>query len=205
MNYNLYLITDKKSLGDKDLINTIELAIKGGVTMIQLREKSISTKDYIQLALKVKKVTDYYDIPLIINDRVDVAMAVCAKGVHLGLDDMPIPLARKILDPDMVIGASACSVEEARSFEQQGADYLGVGAVFPTFTKSNTDQVTISNLELICQSIEIPVVAIGGIHNENVDQLQMTGISGIAVASGILSKKDIVSAARILSNSFPTL
>ena len=200
MNYKLYLITDQSLLHGKNLMDSIADSIKGGVTVVQLREKSISSKDYIRLSLQVKKVTDYYHIPLIINDRVDIALAVDATGVHLGLDDMPIHMARKLLGPYKQIGASACTIVEAIRLEKEGANYLGVGAMFPTTTKSDTDKVTVTELSQIVQSVKIPIVAIGGIHENNVALLQGTKIAGIAVSSGILGKENVAKAAEKLSN-----
>lgn len=198
MNYNLYLITDKHALRGKHLLRSIEDSIKGGVTIVQLREKSMSSKDYINLAQQVKKITDRYHIPLIINDRVDIALAVDASGVHLGFDDMPINIARKLMGPDKIIGASACTLEEAIIFQKLGANYLGVGAVFATTTKKDADKVSITQLKEICETISIPIIAIGGINKENASSLQNTGITGIAVSSGILGKEDILEASQHL-------
>lgn len=198
MNYKLYLITDQHVLKGKDFLGSIEASIKGGVTVVQLREKSISSKDYIDLALQVKNITDRYHIPLIINDRVDIALAVDASGVHLGVDDMPISMARKLMGPNKIIGASACTLDEAIHLENEGADYLGVGAMFATTTKNDTDKVSISLLNEICQITRIPIIAIGGIHERNASLLQNVGISGIAVASGILGKEDVIKATKEL-------
>ncbi len=198
MNYKLYLITDKHALKGKDLLSSIEDSIKGGVTVVQLREKSISSKDYIALALQVKEITDRYHIPLIINDRVDIALAVDASGVHLGMDDMPITMARKLMGPDKLIGASACTLDEAIELENYGSNYLGVGAMFPTITKSDADKVSIVQLREICQNISIPIIAIGGIHEGNASSLKDVGVAGIAVASGILGKENVLKAAQKL-------
>ena len=162
INYSLYLITDRKVLGGKELESCIEDAIKGGVTLVQLREKNITSYDYYNLALKVKELVRKYRIPLIINDRVDIALAIDADGVHLGPDDLPIAAARELMGPDKIIGASANCIEEALDFQKQGADYLGIGALFPTKTKSNTEHVTLEQLNVIKKSVHIPVSVLAG-------------------------------------------
>ena len=197
--YTLYLVTDRKVLGQRDLASSIEEAIKGGVTMVQLREKTVSTMEYYHMALKVKKVTDKYGIPLIINDRVDIAMAVDANGVHLGPDDMPVDVARRIIGNGKLIGASANCVEEALKYQHQGADYLGVGALFPTKTKNNTEHVSLEQLKCIKNTVKIPVVGIGGISMENAPLVRAVGVDGIAVVSVVLGSRDIQEAARRLS------
>jgi thiamine-phosphate pyrophosphorylase len=196
---SLYLVTDRRWLGGRNLCDAVEEAILGGVTLIQLREKDISSQDYYRLAEKVKKAADKYHIPLIINDRLDIALAVDAAGVHLGLDDLPIPVVRKILGADRIIGASAATVEEALRFQQQGADYLGVGAVFPTATKLGNEQVGFADLRRIKSSVSIPIVAIGGIKSENVRDVMATGVDGVAVVSAIMDQADIGAAARQLA------
>ena len=197
--YTLYLVTDRKVLGQRDLASSIEEAIKGGVTMVQLREKTVSTMEYYHMALKVKKVTDKYGIPLIINDRVDIAMAVDANGVHLGPDDMPVDVARRIIGNGKLIGASANCVEEALKYQHQGADYLGVGALFPTKTKNDTEHVSLEQLKCIKNTVKIPVVGIGGISMENAPLVRAVGVDGIAVVSAVLGSRDIQEAARRLS------
>ncbi|OGO79924.1 MAG: thiamine-phosphate diphosphorylase [Clostridiales bacterium GWC2_40_7] len=197
--YTLYLVTDRKVLGQRDLASSIEEAIKGGVTMVQLREKTVSTMEYYHMALKVKKVTDKYGIPLIINDRVDIAMAVDANGVHLGPDDMPVDVARRIIGNGKLIGASANCVEEALKYQHQGADYLGVGALFPTKTKNDTEHVSLEQLKCIKNTVKIPVVGIGGISMENAPLVRAVGVDGIAVVSVVLGSRDIQEAARRLS------
>jgi thiamine-phosphate pyrophosphorylase len=194
----LYLVTDRRPLCGRCLEECVEQAIIGGATFVQLREKEISSSDYLDLASKVKAVTDQYGIPLIINDRVDIALAVDAAGVHLGPEDLPVPVARKLLGSHRIIGASASSIEEALSLEAQGADYLGVGAVYPTTTKQNTEKVSLEELRRIKSAVHIPVVAIGGIDAENAPGVMGTGVDGVAVVSAIINRPDIREAARLL-------
>ncbi|MCX5829014.1 MAG: thiamine phosphate synthase [Deltaproteobacteria bacterium] len=194
----LYLVTDRRWLGDRNLSDAVEEAILGGVTLLQLREKDLSSQDYYHLAVKVKKTADKYHVPLIINDRLDIALAVDAAGVHLGLDDLPIPVVRKILGKDRIIGASAATVAEALLFQQQGADYLGVGAVFPTATKLGNEQVGFADLRRIKAAVCIPVAAIGGIKAENARDVMATGVDGVAVVSAIMDQRDIGAATRKL-------
>jgi len=198
MDLTLYLVTDRHWLGERTLWDSVEEAILGGVTIIQLREKDISSREYLELAQTVKTVTDKHDIPLIINDRIDIALAIDADGVHLGPDDLPIPIARKLLGDDKIIGCSVASVEEALSFQVQGADYLGVGAVFPTATKRGTEKVGLEDLRGIKSAVHIPVVAIGGINAENTKRVMETGVDGVAVVSAIMDQADIRKAAQRL-------
>ncbi|MCB8817895.1 thiamine phosphate synthase [Desulfosporosinus shakirovi] len=198
IDYSLYLVTDRKLLGERDLAQSIELAIQGGVSLVQLREKSISTKDFLNLALRVKEITSKYEIPLIINDRLDIALAVDAEGLHVGQDDLPMLKARELLGPDKIIGVSVRTLEEALLAQQQGADYLGVGAVFRTSTKSDAKEVSLEQLEYIKKSVSIPVVAIGGINYGNIQQVKATGIDGISVVSAILVQDNIFMAAKQL-------
>lgn len=198
VNYSLYLITDGKVLEGKELLGCIEDAIKGGVTLVQLREKNMNAFDYYNLAIKAKGLLKGYGIPLIINDRVDIALAANADGVHLGPEDLPIATARKLMGNDRIIGASANCIEEALEFQRQGADYLGVGALFPTKTKSNTEHVTLDQLKAIRDAVHIPVVGIGGINIDNAASVKAAGVDGIAVASGILGSENIFEAARCL-------
>jgi thiamine-phosphate pyrophosphorylase len=195
----LYLVTDRRWLGGRNLCDVLEEALQGGVTLLQLREKDISSQDYYHLAAKVKKTADKYHVPLIINDRLDIALAVDAAGVHLGLDDLPIPVARKILGDDRIIGASAATVSEALRFQEQGADYLGVGAVFPTETKLGNERVGFEDLRRIKAAVRIPVAAIGGIKAEHVRDVMATGVDGVAVVSAIMDQPDIGAATRKLA------
>jgi thiamine-phosphate pyrophosphorylase len=183
-------------LKKSDLCTAIEQAIIGGVTLVQLREKNMTSLEFYHTALQVKKITDAYDVPLIINDRIDILMAVDAAGVHLGQKDIPTAVARKLIGDSKILGASTATVEEAIIAQRDGADYIGVGALFGTTTKSNTRPVTVELLKQIKQSVSIPVVAIGGIKISNVKQLKPANIDGVAVVSDILAKEDIKSAAQ---------
>lgn len=192
----LYGITDRKCLHGHTLYEQVEAALKGGVTFLQLREKGMEEEKYIQEAMEIKALCDQYQVPLIINDRADIARKVDAAGVHVGQKDMEAEEARKILGPDKIVGVSARTVEQAMEAERQGADYLGSGAVFPTGTKTDAQKLDWEVLKQITESVNIPVVAIGGICLENIEQLQGTGISGVAVASGIFGQKDVEDTAR---------
>ncbi len=195
----LYLVTDRRWLGGRELEDVVEEALQGGVTLLQLREKDISSRDYYDLAVKVKERTDKYRVPLIINDRLDIALAVGAAGVHLGLDDLPVPAARRILGEERIIGASAATVVEALRFEAEGADYLGVGAVFPTATKPGNEEVGFADLRRIKAAVRIPVAAVGGISAAHVDDVMATGVDGVAVVSAIMAQENIGAAARQLA------
>jgi len=197
IDYSLYLVTDRDVLKGRDLILSVEAAILGGVTLIQLREKDISSLEFYNIAVKVKELTDKYSIPLIINDRVDVAIAIDAAGVHLGQSDFPCDVARKIMGTNKIVGISTGTLAEAILAEKQGADYVGVGAVFPTGTKLDAEVVSINILRDIKQAIKIPVVAIGGINEKNYNLLKNTGIDGIAIISAILGKDNIKEAAEV--------
>jgi thiamine-phosphate pyrophosphorylase len=198
MDFTLYLVTDRRWLGEKTLWDGVEEAIRGGATLVQLREKEISSKEYFELAQRVKEVTDRHGIPLIINDRIDIALAIDADGVHLGPEDLPVPIARRLLGDGKIIGSSAASVDEALLFQAQGADYLGVGAVFPTATKRGTEKVSLDDLRGIKAAVHIPVVAIGGIKAENAQPVMETGVDGVAVVSAIMDQTNIREAARQL-------
>ena len=197
IDYSLYLVTDRDVLKGRDLILSVEAAILGGVTLIQLREKDISSLEFYNIAVKVKELTDKYSIPLIINDRVDVAIAIDAAGVHLGQSDFPCDVARRIMGTNKIVGISTGTLAEAILAEKQGADYVGVGAVFPTGTKLDAEVVSINVLRDIKQAIKIPVVAIGGINEKNYNLLKNTGIDGIAIISAILGKDNIKEAAEM--------
>lgn len=195
---SLYLVTDRKCLKNKDLNSAIEEAILGGVTLVQLREKSSDSLELFNIAKEVKKITDKHNIPLIIDDRIDIAMAVDAAGVHLGQEDIPCNVARKILGSDKIIGVSAHNIKEALKAQNDGADYLGCGSVFNTTTKNNVTSLKIQELREIKEKVNIPVVAIGGINEKNVLELRGTGIDGIAIVSAILGKDNIKKAAEEL-------
>ncbi|MBQ2654326.1 MAG: thiamine phosphate synthase [Methanobrevibacter sp.] len=183
---SLYLVTDNSDDVEK-FLKTIEDAIKGGTTVVQIREKTADTLDFYNLALKVKEITTKYNVPLIINDRVDVALAIDADGVHVGQSDMPCDVTRQLVGDDKIVGVSAATIEEAKKAQNDGADYIGTGAVFPTQTKDDAPSVTKEELKEIVESIDIPVVAIGGITLENAHELVDTGISGLSVVSAIMS------------------
>lgn len=195
----LYAITDRTWLKGQTLAFQIEEALKGGVTIVQLREKGLSTKAFVQEALAIKAITTRYNVPLIINDNVEVALLSDADGVHLGLDDMSVSKARTLLGPDKIIGASARTIERALEAESEGATYLGVGAIFGTTTKQDAKTITLDLLHSICLATAIPVVAIGGINEANLLQLKGLGISGVAVISSLFAKTDIYVAAQALS------
>lgn len=194
----LYAITDRSWLGEKSLAEQVEDAIKGGATCIQLREKNLTFDEFLSLAKDVKKITDKYKIPFLINDNVDIAVKVNADGVHIGQGDEAINEARKKLNKDKIIGLSAHTVEEAILAEKNGADYIGVGAVFNTSTKSDAASVDLDTLRDICSSVNIPVVAIGGINEDNIIDLKGSGIDGVAIISAIFAKSDVQKAARLL-------
>ena len=198
----IYLVTDEKACLGKDFYGCIEEAIKGGVGIVQLREKNISTKDFYEKALKVKEICKNYGALFIINDRLDIAQAVEADGVHLGQSDMPIEKAREILKDRFLIGATARNVEEARRAELLGADYIGSGAIFGTSTKDNAKKLEMEELKKIVASVKIPVFAIGGININNVSSLKNIGLQGICAVSGILSEKDCKKAVDIMLKNF---
>jgi thiamine-phosphate pyrophosphorylase len=199
VDYSLYLITDRSFLKGRSLKSVVEEAIIGGTTIVQVREKNISTREFYRVAMEIKEVTDHYKIPLIINDRIDIAQAINADGVHLGQDDMPLTIARKILGKDKIIGISAGTLDEALEAQKDGADYLGIGAIFYTGTKKDIDTpIGIEYLKHIYDNISIPAVAIGGINETNFKEVLSTGVDGISVISAILGKDDIKYAAKML-------
>ena len=198
----IYLVTDEKACLGKDFYVCIEEAIKGGVKIVQLREKNISTKDFYEKALKVKEICKNYGVLFIINDRLDIAQVVGADGVHLGQSDMPIEKAREILKDKFLIGATARNVEESKRAELLGADYIGSGAIFGTSTKDNAKKLEMEELKKIVASVKIPVFAIGGININNVGILKNIGLQGICSVSGILSEKDCKKAVDIMLKNF---
>lgn len=183
---SLYFITDSTQYTEEEFLFRIEQALKGGVTLLQLREKGKSTREYMELAKKVHRLTGHYEVPLIIDDRVDVALAVDAEGVHLGASDMPVAIARKLMGDDKIVGATAKTVPRAMEACVQGADYLGVGAIFPTTTKVKTVLTSTDTLRDICNAVTIPVNAIGGLNRDNIDVLAGLPIAGICVVSAIM-------------------
>ncbi|KXT89719.1 thiamine phosphate synthase [Streptococcus oralis] len=187
----LYLVTNRYQDSLENFLEKVETACRSGVTIIQLREKNLTTNQYYQLAKQVKKITDAYQVPLIIDDRLDVCLAVDAAGLHIGDDELPVSVARKVLGPEKILGVTAKTVKRALEAETSGADYLGTGAIFPTTTKENAPITLISTLKTICQTVAIPVVAIGGLTSENIDQLIGTGIAGVAVVRDLMQAEDI--------------
>ena len=183
---SLYFITDSTGFSEEEFLQRVEAALQGGVTLLQLREKRSSTREYIELAEKVHAIAKQYSVPLIIDDRLDVAMAIDAEGVHLGQSDMPVATARKLWGEDKIIGATAKTVEQAVEAYEQGADYLGVGAIFPTTTKVKTILTSVDTLRDICNAVPIPVNAIGGLNKDNIDILQGVPIAGICVVSAVM-------------------
>ena len=187
----LYLVTNRYQDSLESFLEKVETACRSGVTIVQLREKNLTTNQYYQLAKQVKEITDSYQVPLIIDDRLDVCLAVDAAGLHIGDDELPVSVARQVLGPDKILGVTAKTVKRALEAEEGGANYLGTGAIFPTTTKENAPITLISTLKTICQRVAIPVVAIGGLTSENIDQLIGTGIAGVAVVRDLMQAEDI--------------
>ena len=190
----LYAVTDRAWVGKLTLLQQIEEALKGGVTILQLREKGLSEEAFVEEAIQVREVCHKYGVPLIINDNVEVAIKSGADGVHVGIEDQPVAEIRQRVDREFIIGATAKTVEQAKAAEAAGADYLGVGAVFPSPTKKNAIRITKEQLQKICASVSIPAVAIGGISAENVEELQDGGMCGVAVVSAVFAAEDIADA-----------
>ena len=187
----LYLVTNRYQDSLENFLEKVETACRSGVTIVQLREKNLTTNQYYHLAKQVKEITDAYQVPLIIDDRLDVCLAVDAAGLHIGDDELPVSVARKVLGPEKILGVTAKTVKRALEAETSGADYLGTGAIFLTTTKENAPITLISTLKTICQTVAIPVVAIGGLTSENIDQLIGTGIAGVAVVRDLMQAEDI--------------
>ncbi|SHO52443.1 thiamine phosphate synthase [Anaerocolumna xylanovorans] len=194
----LYAVTDRTWLGNETLYSQVEKAIKGGVTFVQLREKHLDKGHFLQEAIEVQELCKEYSVPFVINDNVEIALEMKADGVHVGQSDMEAGAVREKIGPDKILGVSAETVEQAILAEKNGADYLGVGAVFPTGSKDDAENVNHETLKAICTAVKIPVIAIGGISRENVQELKGSGIVGIAVISAIFAKPDIEEAAREL-------
>ncbi len=189
LDMTLYLVTDSLDYSEENFLNIIEQACIGGITLLQIREKKIGGKAFLDLAYKVKKITDKYNIPLIIDDRVDIALAVDADGVHVGAEDIPVKKAREILGGNKIVGATAKTVKDAVAAYNDGADYIGTGAIYPTTTKVITKITEVSTLNDICKAVPIPVVAIGGLNFDNMDILNNSPIDGISVVSAIMKSK----------------
>ena len=202
IDYTLYLCTDRNIMTTETIEESVELAIKGGVSVVQLREKECSSREFYERAKAVKTITDAYEVPLLINDRIDIALAVGADGVHLGQSDLPLDAARNLLGADKIVGATANTVELAQKAWREGADYLGVGDVFGTTTKADTRHITLEELKEIKESVPIPIVAIGGVNEDNIALLRETGVDVAAVISAIVGRKDITAAAEELISNF---
>ncbi|WP_300077275.1 thiamine phosphate synthase [uncultured Thomasclavelia sp.] len=192
---NLYLVTDRHWLANRNLEDDVEKAILGGVTMVQLREKNIDNDSFIELAKKVKQVCNKYKVPFIINDNLEVALAVDSDGIHIGQDDLPASLVRQKIGPNKILGVSAHNLDEAIAAKKAGATYLGAGAMFSTTTKDNTTNLSIEQLQTITKNVDIPVVAIGGINYDNCLSLKNCNLAGIAVVSAIMAATNISEAA----------
>ncbi|MBQ8514796.1 MAG: thiamine phosphate synthase [Ruminococcus sp.] len=201
----LYFITDSTGYSEEEFLRRVEAACKGGVTLVQLREKDRTTREYLALAEKVHEITQRYGIPLIIDDRVDVALCVHAEGVHVGQSDMPVSMARKLMGEEKIIGATAKTVAQAIEAYEQGADYLGVGAIYPTTTKVKTVRTSVDTLKEIVKARPIKVNAIGGLNKENIQILRGSGIDGICVVSAIMKADDPCMAAKELKEAFDAL
>jgi thiamine-phosphate pyrophosphorylase len=195
IDYTLYLVTDRALMSTPNLETAVEQAILGGCTLIQLREKEASSLEFFQIAQGIKVITDRFNIPLIINDRVDIAMAVDASGVHIGQSDLPIPIVRQLIGSDKILGMSVSSLKEAIQAKQEGADYLGVGAMFATGTKTNAELTSMEELVQIRNAIDLPIVVIGGINKKTIPLFRGTAIDGLAVVSAVISDPDIRAAA----------
>lgn len=201
----LYFITDSTSVSAETFLSSVEAACKGGATIVQLREKNKSTREYMELASNVHEITRRYNVPLIIDDRVDVALAVDAEGVHVGQSDMPVSLARKLMGKDKIVGATTKTVPQALEAYKQGADYCGVGAIYPTTTKVVTVLTSVDTLKEIVKAVPIPVNAIGGLNKDNINVLAGSGIAGICVVSAVQKAADPEMAARDLKAAFLAL
>lgn len=201
----LYLVTDRSWADEKALCHQVEASLKNGVTFLQLREKYLDKDAFLALAKKMKSIAMDYQVPCVINDAVDIAIACNADGVHIGQDDDGVAETRKRIGVEKILGVSVATVEQAIEAVRQGADYLGVGAMFPTTTKGDAEAITIKTLREICRTVDVPVVAIGGIGMDNIEHLQNSGICGAAVVSAILSKPDCGDASKDLRNKCDAL
>ncbi len=197
-NSSLYFITDSTPYSEEEFLHRVEEALAGGATLLQLREKERTTREYLQLAARVHEIALKYQVPLIIDDRVDVALAVGAEGVHVGQSDLPVVDARRLMGPDKIVGATTKTVPQALEAYEQGADYLGVGAIYPTTTKVKTILTSTDTLRDICEAVPIAVNAIGGLNKDNIDVLEGIPIAGICVVSAIMKAADPRQAAQEL-------
>ncbi len=194
----LYVVTDRTWLGENKLAQQVEEIVKAGATFVQLREKDLDFESFVKEGTELKKITDYYKVPFVINDNIEVALAIDADGVHVGQSDLSAQEVRTLIGEHKILGVSAQTVEQALLAEQQGADYIGVGAVFSTSTKNDADDVSHATLKAICEAVHIPVVAIGGINEHNILKLSGSKVDGVAVISAILAKADVVAATKEL-------
>lgn len=202
IDYSLYFVTDRDLMSTDTLEEAVSAAIAGGATVVQLREKTASSLAFLEVAQSIKAICDEHDVPLIINDLIDIALAVDAAGVHVGQSDIPADIVRKVIGPDMLLGVSAANLAEARKAVDDGADYLGVGAMFVTATKTDADFTSIDELRRIRAEVDIPIVVIGGINAERIPLFKGTGIDGLAIVSAIIAQPDIEQAARDLKTLF---
>lgn len=202
IDYTLYLVTDRKLMSSPTIEELVEQAVRGGCTLVQLREKESSSRDFYKTAMKLRGLTTRLGVPLIVNDRVDIALAVDADGVHVGQDDLPVEVARQIIGPDKIIGVSASSLSEALKATEDGADYLGIGAMFTTDTKADAHLTAIEELQRIQEAVSLPIVVIGGISKGTVPFFRDSGIEGLAVISAIVAQKDIAGATQELKKLF---
>lgn len=202
VDYSLYLCTDRELMSSRTIEESVEQALLGGCTVVQLREKHCSSREFLALALRVKALTRSFRVPLIINDRVDIALASDADGVHVGQDDLPAREVRRLLGPDKLLGVSAHNLAEARQAQQDGADYLGVGAMYATATKQDASPTTLAELRHIREAVDLPIVVIGGVNRSTVGDFKGTGINGLAVVSAVVAQPDPAGAARELLRLF---
>ena len=194
----LYAVTDRAWVGTKSLYEQVKEALENGVTCVQLREKELDESDFLKEAKQISTLCKEYKVPFIVNDNVDIAIACKADGIHIGQEDMELKSVRKLVGEDMIIGVSAHTVEEAIKAQEGGADYIGIGAVFATSTKTDVDVLSFETLRSICEAVDIPTVAIGGIKKDNICKLKGSGIDGVAVVSAIFAAKDIATATKEL-------
>ena len=196
VDYSLYLVTDRELMSCATIEESVEQAVLGGCTIVQLREKTADSREFYDIAVRVSQITSNLGVPLIINDRVDIALAVNADGVHVGQSDLPPEIVRRLIGQDKLLGVSASNLAEALAATKSGADYLGIGAMFATGTKTNANIVSINELHEIRRNVSLPLVAIGGINKETLPLFKDSGIDGIAVVSAVVSQEDIAGAAR---------
>jgi len=202
LDYTLYLVTDRSLMSSGTIEESVEQAVLGGCTLVQLREKDVSSREFYETAVRVREVTSRLKIPLIINDRVDIAIAVDADGVHVGQEDLPAEVVRRIIGPDKIVGVSASNLAEAKAAVSAGADYIGVGAMYATGTKTDADITTMDELRRIRQVVTLPIVVIGGINKETAPHFHGTGIDGLAVVSAIVAQKDVSAVAQEMKALF---